>query len=72
MQKITSTTSGPAAPVGTLWVDREHHHRLVAVIRILDQDLVRLQPIRDARLHPPSYLESTLRLAGSDYERVIR
>jgi hypothetical protein len=72
MQQLTSTTPDTAAPVGSLWIDRAHHHRLVEVIQIVDQGLVRLQPIRDARLHPPSYLESTAQLAGLDYERVTR
>jgi hypothetical protein len=72
MQQLTSTTTVPAAPVGSLWIDRAHHHRLVEVIHVVDADLVRLQPIRDARLHPPSYLESTAQLSGSDYERVTR
>ncbi len=72
MRQLTSSTADQATPIGSLWIDRPHHHRLVEVIRIVDQDVVRLQPIRDARLHPPSYLESTARLVGTDYERVTR
>ena len=72
MQQLTSTTTDPATPVGSIWIDRAHRHRLVEVIQIVDPELVRLQPVRDARLHPPSYVESTRQLAGSDYERVTR
>lgn len=72
MQQLTSTTVHVVAPVGSLWIDRAHHHRLVEVIHIIDQDLVRLRPIRAARLHPSSYVESVEHLSGGDYERVTR
>lgn len=72
MQQLTSTTTDPAAPVGSLWIDRAHHHRLVEVTQIVNPELVRLQPVRDARLHPPSYIESTAQLAAGDYEQVTR
>jgi hypothetical protein len=72
MQQLTSTTVDAVAPVGSLWIDRAHHHRLVEVIHIEDHELVRLRPIRDSHLRPPSYLESTARLAGGDYERLTR
>ena len=29
-----------------------------------------MQPVRDHRLKPPSYLETTEQLAGHDYQRV--
>ena len=72
MQQLTSTTTDPVAPVGSLWIDRAHHHRLVEVTRVVDRDLVRLRPIRDWRLRPPSYLESIAQLTGADYEQVTR
>jgi hypothetical protein len=70
MQPHTSTTPARAGLLGSLWIDQAHHHRLVEIIRILDIQLVLLQPVRDARLKPPTYLETTDHLAGLDYRRV--
>jgi hypothetical protein len=70
VQHHTSTTPDLAGLRWSLWIDRAHHNRLVEVIHIEDHELVRLRPIRDARLHPASYLESIDHLSGSDYERV--
>jgi hypothetical protein len=70
MQPHTSTTPARPRLVGSLWIDQAHHHRLVEVIRVLDNERVLMQPVRDARLRPPSYLESTDHLAGLDYRRV--
>jgi hypothetical protein len=70
MQPHTSTTHGRPGLVGSLWIDQAHHHRLVEIIRVLDDQLVLLQPVRDAHLKPPSYLETTEHLAGLDYRRV--
>ena len=70
MQHQTSTTPEPVGLLGSLWIDQAHHHRLVEVIQIVNEQLVRLQPIRDHRLRPPSYLESTEHLSGLDYQRV--
>ena len=68
MQPHTSTTDPGLR--GSLWIDQAHHHRLVEIIRVLDDQLVLLQPVRDAQLKPASYLESTDHLAGLDYRRV--
>ena len=46
MQQLTSTTT-QVAPVGSLWIDRSHRHRLVEVTQIVDSEFVRLQPVRD-------------------------
>jgi hypothetical protein len=70
MQPHTSTTPARPGLVGSLWIDQAHHHRLVEVIRILDNQRVLMQPVRDAHLKPPSYLETTDHLAGLDYRRV--
>ena len=70
MQHHTSTTPAPPGLVGSLWIDQAHHHRLVEVIRVLDNERVLMQPVRDARLKAPSYLETTEHLAGLDYMRV--
>ena len=70
MQPHTSTTDPGLR--GSLWIDQAHHHRLVEVIRVLDNERVLMQPVRDARLKPPSYLETTEHLAGLDYMRVTR
>ena len=70
MQHHTSTTPARAGLLRSLWIDQAHHHRLVEVIQIIDHELVRLQPVRDHRLRPPSYLETTKQLAGHDYQRV--
>jgi hypothetical protein len=71
MQPHTSTTPARAGLLGSLWIDQaHHHHRLVEVIRVLDNERVLMQPVRDAQLKPPSYLESTDHLAGLDYRRV--
>ena len=69
MRQHTSTTANAGVHVGSLWIDRAHHHRLVEVIHIPDEQHVRLRPVRDARQHPPSYLEASAQL-GADYERV--
>ena len=68
MQHHTSTTDPGLR--GSLWIDQAHHHRLVEVIRVLDNERVLMQPVRDARLNPPTYVESTEQLAGLDYRRV--
>jgi hypothetical protein len=69
MQHHTSTTPDAHVQVGSLWIDCAHHHRLVEVIQIPDEHHVRLRPVRDARQHPPSYLELAVQL-DSDYEQV--
>lgn len=69
MQHQTSTTADARVQVGSLWIDRAHHHRLVEVIHVPDDDHVRLRPIRESSLHPPSYLEEAVHLS-SQYERV--
>ena len=69
MRHHTSTTADARVQVGSLWIDRAHHHRLVEVIQIPDEDHVRLRPVRDSHQQPPSYLEAAAQL-GSDYERV--
>ena len=51
MQHHTSTTDPGLR--GSLWIDQAHHHRLVEVIRVLDNERVLMQPVRDARLKPP-------------------
>ena len=71
MQQHTSTTACARVQIGSLWIDRAHHHRLVEVIHVPDEDHVRLRPVRESSIQPPSYLESTAQL-GSDYERVRR
>jgi hypothetical protein len=68
MQHHTSTTD--PGLVGSLWIDKTHHHRLVEIIRVVDNERVLMQPVRDAQLKPPSYLESTDHLSGLDYRRV--
>ena len=70
MQHHTSTTPHPAGLQGSLWIDQAHKHRLVEVIRVIDDERVLMQPVRDHRLKPPSYLESTQQLSGLDYQRV--
>jgi len=70
MQPHTSTTPARPGLVGSLWIDQTHHHRLVELIRVLDDQLVLMQPVRDAHLKPPSYLETTDHLSGLDYRRV--
>jgi hypothetical protein len=72
MQHHTSTTPEPAGLLGSLWIDQAHHHRLVEIIRVVDDDRVLMQPVRDARLRPASYLESTEQLAGHAYQRVTQ
>jgi hypothetical protein len=69
MQEQTSTTVDAHVQVWSLWIDRAHHHRLVEVIQIPDQDHVRLRPVRDSHQQPASYLEAAAAL-GSSYERV--
>ena len=68
MQPHTSTTD--PGLLGSLWIDQTHHHRLVEVIRVIDDQRLLIQPVRDAQLKPPSYLETTDHLAGLDYRRV--
>ena len=70
MQHHTSTTPARPRLVGSLWIDQAHHHRLVEVIRVLDNERVLMQPVRDAQLKPPTYLETTEHLSGLDYMRV--
>ena len=69
MQHHTSTTLNAGVQVGSLWIDRAHHYRLVEVIQIPDRDHVRLRPVRDSHQQPASYLETTTAL-GSAYEQV--
>jgi hypothetical protein len=69
MRQHTSTTTDAHVQVGSLWIDRLHHHRLVEVIHIPDEQRVRLRPVRDSRQQPPSYLEPVAHLA-TDYEQV--
>ena len=68
MQHHTSTTNPGLR--GSLWIDQAHHHRLVEVIRVLDHERVLMQPVRDAQLKPPSYLETIEHLSGLGYRRV--
>ena len=70
MQHHTSTTTEPAGLLGSLWIDQTHHHRLVQVVRVVDDACVLMQPVRDHRLRPPSYLETTDHSRGHDYQRV--
>ena len=70
MQHHTSTTPEPVGLLGSLWIDRAHHHRLVEVIQRHRDERVLMQPVRDHRLRPPSYLESTEHLSGLDYQRL--
>ena len=63
MRHDTSTTADARVQVWSLWIDRAHHHRLVEVIHIPDEDHVRLRPVRDSRQQPPSYLEAAAQLA---------
>ena len=69
MQAHTFTTADARVQVWSLWIDRAHHHRLVEVIQIPDQDHVRLRPVRDSHQQPASYLEATAAL-GCTYEPV--
>lgn len=69
MQQQTSTTADARVEIGSLWIDRAHHHRLVEVLHVPDDDHVRLRPIRESSHQPPSYLEDAAHLA-SDYSRV--
>ena len=69
MQQQTSTTADARVQIGSLWIDRAHHHRLVEIIQIPDPDHVLLQPVRNSHQQPGSYLEATAAL-GSTYERV--
>ena len=70
MQHHTSTTTDQVGLLGSLWIDQAHKHRLVQVIRVIDDERVLMQPVRDARLRPPSYVESTEHLAGFGYQRL--
>ena len=63
------TSPDARVQVWSLWIDRAHHHRLVEVIHIPDEDHVRLRPVRDSHQQPPSYLEAAAQL-GTDYEPV--
>jgi len=69
MRQDTSTTADARVQVWSLWIDRAHHHRLVEVIQIPDQDHVRLRPVRDSHQQPPSYLETAAAL-GNAYEQL--
>jgi hypothetical protein len=69
MQHDISTSPEARVPVWSLWIDRAHHHRLVEVIQIPDEQHVRLRPIRDSHQQPASYLEPVAAL-GSTYEQV--
>ncbi len=69
MQEQTSTTADARVQVGTLLIDRAHHHRLVEVIYVPDDDHVRLRPVRESSQQPPSYVEDAVPLA-SHYSRV--
>ena len=69
MQQHTSTTATARVQIGSLWIDRAHHHRLVEVIQIPDEQHVRLRPIRDSHQQPASYLEAVAAL-GSAYDQV--
>jgi len=69
MQQHTSTTADARVQIGSLWIDRAHHHRLVEVIHVPDEQHVRLRPIRESSHQPASYLEATAQL-DSDYEWV--
>ena len=69
MQQHTSTTADARVQIGSLWIDRAHHHRLVEVIHIPDDGHVRLRPIRESAQQPPSYLETGAQL-DSQYDRV--
>ena len=71
MRQDTSTTADARVRVWSLWIDRAHHHRLVEVIQIPDQDHVRLRPVRDSHQQPASYLEAAAAL-GRTYEQVRR
>jgi len=67
MQPHTSTIDPGLR--GSLW-DQAHHHRLVEVVRVLDNERVLMQLVRDAQLKPSTYLETIEHLAGLDYRRV--
>jgi hypothetical protein len=69
MRQDTSTTADTRVHVWSLWIDRAHHHRLVEIIQIPDQDHVRLRPVRDSHQQPGSYLEPAAALR-STYEQV--
>ena len=69
MQHDTSSTPDARVRVWSLWIDRAHHHRLVELIQIPDEDHVRLRPVRDSRQQPPSYLEPAAQ-RGRSYELV--
>jgi hypothetical protein len=71
MRQHTSTTADAPVQIGSLWIDRAHHHRLVEVIHIPDEHHVRLRPVRDSHCQAPSYLEAVVQL-DTDYERVRR
>ena len=70
MQQQTCTTAGAHVQVGSLWIDCAHHHRLVEVIQIADEDHVRLRPVRESHRQPPSYVEDSADLVR-DYDRVM-
>jgi hypothetical protein len=72
MQHHTSTTPTEAGLLRSLWIAKTERHRLVEVIRVIDEHRVMMQPVRDARLKPPGYLETTENLAGPQYERLTR
>jgi hypothetical protein len=71
MQHHASTPPATIADlVGTLWIDQAHHHRLVEIIRIVDGEHVRLQPIRQTTVRPASYVETKEQLSGHAYQPV--
>ena len=69
MQQHTSTTADARVQVGSLWIDRAHHHRLVEVIHVPDEDHVRLRPIRESTSSRRA-TSRTPRNSGAHYDRV--
>ncbi len=69
MQQQTCTTAGAHVQIGSLWIDCAHHHRLVEVMQIPDEDHVRLRPVRESHRQSPSFLADTAQL-NSDFRRV--
>ena len=64
MQQQTSTTADARVQVGNLLIDRAHHHRLVEVIHIPDDDHVRLRPVRESTHHAARRPASALAFAA--------
>ena len=69
MQHHTSSTPDPGL-VGSVWFDQAHKHRLVEVIRVIDNEHVLIRPVRDAQQQPATYVETTEQLSGHDYQRL--